>query len=99
MAAPNNSSPFYATLGRALEQRGTSVADICPPNDHVARRVLHDYGAMFVGSEKILPPPLCVFSSEEQVTRFQERCHRRGLQLDHGAVYGRGRASSCLLKT
>jgi len=71
MPAPNLSSPFYQSLQRALPQRSMTLAAICPDDDAVARRVLHDYGAMFVGSERILPPPLCVFSSEEQVSEFQ----------------------------
>ena len=69
-------SPFYAALERALEQRGKAVADVCPPDDSVALRVLHDYGAMFVGTENILPPPLCVFAGEEQVSRFQKAAGR-----------------------
>ena len=78
-------SPFYVALERALGQRGTSVADICPSNDQVARRVLHDYGAMFVSAETVLPPPLCVFSSEEQVSRFQKAAGRAAATID-GAV-------------
>jgi len=58
-------------LGRALTRRGTQLSSLCPPGDDVACRVLHDYGAMFVGATNILPPPLCVFTSEEQVTQFQ----------------------------
>ncbi len=65
-------NPFYVTLKRALQLRGTSIEDICPPDNQVARRVLHDYGAMFIGAESILPPPQCVFTSEDQVTRFQK---------------------------
>src|SRR6185437_1358761 len=38
----------------------------------VAQRVLADYGAIFVASKKVLPPPVCVFTSEEQVTKFQD---------------------------
>lgn len=62
---------FYKTLEHELRLRGTSIADICLPGDGVGRRVLHDYGAMFVGTDKVLPPPLCVFTSEEEVARFQ----------------------------
>src|SRR5207253_4466691 len=85
MLEANQSSPFYVALERALGQRGSSVADICPSNDHVARRVLHDYGAMFVGAETVLPPPLCVFSSDEQVSRFQKAAGRAAATI-HGAV-------------
>jgi len=48
-----------------------NLSIICPEGDDVARRVLHDYGAMFVGSDDILPPPACVFASEDQVSEFQ----------------------------
>lgn len=71
MSGSNPSSPFYEALRSALTERGTNVSNMCPDGDHVAYRVLHDYGAMFVGSTDILPPPECVFTSEEQVAAFQ----------------------------
>ena len=71
MPSANPASPFYRSLDRALAQRGAQLAVLCPPDDGVARRVLHDYGAMFLGTREILPPPLCVFTSEEEVSRFQ----------------------------
>lgn len=64
-------NPFYKTLEHALRLRGTTLKDICPADDQVARRVLHDYGAMFVGADSVLPPPLCVFTSAGDVERFQ----------------------------
>lgn len=71
MPESNLSSPFYRTLHDSLSNHDRTVADICPEGDDVARRVLHDYGAMFVGSDEILPPPACVFTSEDQVSEFQ----------------------------
>lgn len=65
------SSPFYRTLQDSLGKRDRTLAHICPAGDDVALRVLHDYGAMFVGSDDILPPPACVFTSEDQVSEFQ----------------------------
>jgi hypothetical protein len=65
-------NPFYKTLEHSLRLRGAGIEDICPEDDQVARRVLHDYGAMFVGNDQILPPPLCVFTSEDEVERFQK---------------------------
>src|SRR5437588_1724010 len=64
-------SPFYRTLHDSLSKRDRTVAHICPEGDDVARRVLHDYGAMFVGSDDIRPPPACVFANEDQVSEFQ----------------------------
>jgi hypothetical protein len=94
----HNSSPFYVTLQRALELRGTSIEDICPEHDHVSRRVLHDYGAMFVGAETILPPPLCVFSSEEQVSRFQKAAGRAAATIGDAVIELQPAAMSALLK-
>jgi hypothetical protein len=98
MAASNNSSPFYVTLERALEQRGTSLADICPADDQVARRVLHDYGAMFVGADTVLPPPLCVFTNEDQVTRFQKAAGRAAATIGDAVIELQPAAMSALLK-
>jgi hypothetical protein len=98
MAASNHSSPFYVTLQRALELRGTSIEDICPGHDHVARRVLHDYGAMFVGAEFVLSPPLCIFSSEEQVTRFQKVAGRAAATIGDAVIELQPAAMSALLK-
>jgi len=61
--ANEKTSPFYVALKQALSLRGTKIAVICPPDDRVARRVLHDYGAMFIASDKVAPPPVCVFSN------------------------------------
>jgi hypothetical protein len=94
----NNPSPFYVTLQGALALRGTSIEAICPAHDHVARRVLHDYGAMFVGAETILPPPLCVFSSEEQVRRFQKAAGRAAATIGDAVIELQPAAMSALLK-
>lgn len=76
MPASNRPSPFYAALERALDQRGTKIEDICPPDDQIARRVLHDYGAMFVSHQTVIPPPMCVFADEDAVAKFQKAAGR-----------------------
>jgi hypothetical protein len=65
-------APFYEALSKALKKRHTKIERICLVSDPVARRVLEDYGAMFLANKKVTPPPVCVFTSEEQVSRFQE---------------------------
>lgn len=65
-------SPFLSALEIALTKRGTKLSDICATNDPVARRVLEDYGAMYLASEKVLPPTQCVFVSEQEVILFQD---------------------------
>jgi hypothetical protein len=70
----NNSKslPFYDALAKALKKRKNKLQAICPPDDPVARRILEEYGAVFVATKKVLPPPVCIFTNEGQVTRFQE---------------------------
>ncbi|MEK6281990.1 MAG: hypothetical protein AABN95_16670 [Acidobacteriota bacterium] len=63
---------FYEVLRKALKKRKTVVERICPPSDVVARRVLEDYGAMFLADKKVKTPPTCIFISESQVEQFQD---------------------------
>ncbi|HEX8070213.1 MAG TPA: hypothetical protein VF546_09705 [Pyrinomonadaceae bacterium] len=64
-------SPFYAALVRALIRRGLPVAAVCTLDDPVTRRLLAEYGAMFLASDAVLVPPVCVFSNAEEVEAFQ----------------------------
>jgi hypothetical protein len=66
-------APFYDVLRKSLKKRKTSLESICPSSDAVARRVLEDYGAIFVADKKVTPPPVCVFRSDDEVSQFQER--------------------------
>ena len=72
----NNGQPpaeFYEVLRKSLKKRKTNIDSVCPPADGVARRVLEEYGAIFVAHKKVVPPPVCVFTSDEQVLQWQER--------------------------
>jgi hypothetical protein len=66
------SAPFYEALRKALKKRKLTIENICPTSDVVARRILEEYGAVFLAVKKVTPPPVCVFTAEDQVTRFQE---------------------------
>lgn len=63
---------FYTALEAALDRRGKKLRDVCDVNNAVARRVLEDYGAMFLASETVLSPPVCVFSNQRDVEAFQD---------------------------
>jgi len=91
-------SPFYKALSTALAQRGISVTDICPPHDHMARRVLHDYGAMFVAHEMVTPPPVCVFSAEDDVNEFQARAGYEAATIDDAVIELQPAATQALLQ-
>ena len=67
------SSPFYAALKRALAHRKLRLEDICDLHDPVARRLLAEYGAMFLAADDVLVPPVCVFRNEVEVAEFQAR--------------------------
>lgn len=98
MSNADLSSPFYRALSEALSVHGRSLADLCPDDDDVARRVLHDYGAMFVGTADILPPPACVFTSEEQVTQFQNEAGIASSQIGNAVIELQPAAMEALLK-
>lgn len=66
-------APFYVALEKALGQRKLKLESVCAIDDRVARRVLEEYGAIFVATEEVLVPPVCIFMSEEEVQRFQNR--------------------------
>lgn len=98
MSKANHSSPFYHALDRALARRETTLTDICPSADDVSQRVLHDYGAMFVGVRDILPPPLCVFTNEEQVSQFQNSAGWTAATFGDAVIELQPAAMSALLK-
>jgi hypothetical protein len=70
--ADKESAPFYEALAKALKKRKIKLDSICPPANPVSRRILEEYGAIFLATKKVLPPPVCIFTSEEQVTKFQD---------------------------
>jgi hypothetical protein len=64
-------STFHSVLEQSLNRRGLRLGEVCRAKDVMARRVLEEYGAMFVASDSVLVPPRCVFTSEEEVQAFQ----------------------------
>ncbi|HKS26879.1 MAG TPA: hypothetical protein VJS44_03625 [Pyrinomonadaceae bacterium] len=78
MSAPVS---FYKALESALKERGLRLVEVCDLTDPVGRRIMEDYGAVFVAAESILPPPVCIFSSEAEVIRFQTEAKFRAAVL------------------
>jgi len=91
-------SPFYVALNSVLEARGKTIEDICPAGDQVARRVLHDYGAMFLACSEVLPPPVCMFTEERDVSRFQRAAGRAAATINGAVIELQPAAMSALLK-
>jgi hypothetical protein len=70
-------SRFYDALGRALARRGMTPEDVCDLNDRAARRLLSEYGSIFVAAESVRVPPRCIFEDEAAVERFQREAQSR----------------------
>lgn len=64
-------APFYEALEKALAGRARKLKDVCSLGEPVARRVLEDYGAMFVAAKVVEVPTVCVFQNEGEVIKFQ----------------------------
>jgi hypothetical protein len=62
---------FDEALLTALEGRGGAPSVMCDGRDPVARRILNEYGAVFVAAREVLPPPVCIFAGAEEVETFQ----------------------------
>lgn len=92
------SVPFYEALKKALKKRKANLDLICPPADPVARRILEEYGAVFVADKKVKPPPVCIFTNEEQVTKFQDDAGFKGEYIAYDTVELQPEALKRLLK-
>ena len=70
-AARFKASPFYASLTRALARRGLRAEEVCDLDDPGSRRLLAEYGAIYVAADSVRVPPACAFRSEPEVEAFQ----------------------------
>lgn len=91
-------APFYEILGKSLKKRKIRIENLCPTSDSVARRILEDYGAIFIASKKVLPPPVCIFRSDEEVAQFQERAGFTTERIGFDEVELQPEAMKALLK-
>ncbi len=91
-------TPFYAALEKALARRGTKTEAVCDVNDRVARRILEEYGSMFLASESVLPPPVCIFKSDEEVASFQSKAGVSSATIEGTLIELQPAAMQALLK-
>jgi hypothetical protein len=90
--------PFYIALNKALRKHSLNLESICSKNDPVARRVLEDYGAIFVAKHSVTPPPVCVFTSEAQVTEFQKKAGIKAAEIGDAEIELQPAAMKALLE-
>ena len=94
----NEPTPFYEALAKALKKRKIKVENICPPSDPVARRILEEYGAIFVADKKVKLPPVCIFTNEAQVERFHNEAGFKAEFMSYDDVELQPEAMRHLLK-
>ena len=80
-AARFRRSPFYDALRRALARRGARPEELCDCDDPASRRLLTEYGAMFVGADSVRVPRVLTFRSEEEVAEFQREAEPRAAEI------------------
>jgi hypothetical protein len=68
----------------------------CPAGDALGRRVLEEYGAMFV-AEGVRLPPVCVFETEDEVEGFQREAGWRAAEVGGAVVELQPAALAALL--
>ncbi len=73
IAAGFSNAPFYVALEKTLGERGMAPDDLCSLKDTAERRILEEYGAMFIADKSVVVPPACIFSSEAEVLEFQKK--------------------------
>ena len=91
-------TPFYEALAKALKKRKIKVDNICPPSDPVARRILEEYGAIFVADKKVALPPVCIFTNEAQVEQFHNQAGFKTEYMSYDDVELQPEAMKHLLK-
>ncbi len=91
-------APFYAALGRCLRRRGLRLEQICQLDDAVSRRVLEEYGAMFVAADCVRVPPACVFKSAVEVEAFQREATFLAAAFDSDELELQPAAMTALLR-
>ena len=74
-------SPFYAALAHALARRGLSAEGVCDLGDAVQRRLLAEYGALFLADMSVLVPRALVFRGEDEVRAFQSAAGPRSVVM------------------
>ena len=74
-----NTSLFSTVAGARLQPR--TLVDVCPIDDPLTKRLLTEYGAIFVASQKVVLPYKCILESEADVLAFQAIANPRYQQV------------------
>lgn len=85
-ASQSEIKQYFKTLDAALSKRNSNLAALCDENDPVSKRILHEYGAIFIAHENVLAPPVCMFTSTEEVNSFQAKTEIAAEQIGEAKI-------------
>jgi hypothetical protein len=88
---------FRASLRLALSRRALKTREFCDESDAASRRVLRDYGAVFLADETVLSPPVCIFSNEQAVADFQNQITVARAEIEGATIELQNEAMNSLL--
>ena len=69
LAQPASPPLFLTEADKRLKPR--TITDVCPTDDPLTKRLLTEYGAIFVASQKVVLPYKCILENEDEVQAFQ----------------------------
>jgi hypothetical protein len=87
---------FNSVLEHSLTKRNLKKTDICDESNPVQKRILHEYGAIFLTTAT--PPSACMFTSADQVNNFQNKVSSRGESIGSANIELQSDAMTALLK-
>jgi hypothetical protein len=68
---------FYSAIDKSLAKRNQTFNQLCDENDSLSKRILQEYGAMFVAIDSVMPPSACVFTSSNHFNqKFRQQPKR-----------------------
>jgi hypothetical protein len=88
---------FDEVLDSVLARRGVAGKVLCDKQDAVARRILREYGAVLLAGEEVLPPPVCIFSSSQEVALFQAETQAQAATIKGTTIELQSAAMQALL--
>jgi hypothetical protein len=62
---------FYDVLKKSLKKRGMTLGELGNRQNAVDRRLLEEYGAIFLAHESVVVPPVIMFKNADAVWQFQ----------------------------
>ncbi len=79
-------SGFFGALDKALSKRGKTLEQVCTQNDAVAKRILAEYGAIFLSADTVQIPSRCIFESAQEVGTYQATLKTTSAEINGAKV-------------